>query len=206
MTTIRADLIAAALSASAAVFGDDPDDALAADQRAGGPRRRAIAPACSGLARALGCGLVAAAVPFRVKYNTAKVARYQRRGRFAEAEAAAIAAVQALLSGRPSTLTLSIPAPAPQAVVPEPERTHEAAPGSLDYRRSPLPVSTDAVEGRVLAALAHAPANSCTLASIVNAKESAVCATLRILMHEGAVRADPVPPEGLRAQVWSIAA
>jgi hypothetical protein len=91
---LTADLVARAVIAAAGVYGDDPVRALSFDGKAGGPIRRSITSAASGLVRATGLKPERICGPLRVSLNTLRLARGQRKGRFTDAETAAMRAVE----------------------------------------------------------------------------------------------------------------
>lgn len=71
--------------------------------------------------------------------------------------------------------------------------------------RLPEPVWTTPLRDRILIALQSWPLTTTGLASELDAKELIVAQTLTNMAHEGLVKADPMPPEGRRAQRWRAA-
>lgn len=81
-----------------------------------------------------------------------------------------------------------------------------APPVGVSSARAPMPTPATSLEGRILAFLTEAgSATTPTLATRLDAKEAGVCSALSVMLSEGRVAADPLPPEGLRAQRWRVA-
>lgn len=291
--------MARAVIAAAIVYGDDPVRALSFDGKAGGPIRKSITAAASGLVQVTGLQPERICGPLRVSLNTLRLARGARKGRFVDAEKAAMRAVEfagwrpeaaasvvaavagdrpdgppgVQIDGRtadgevlPPILTAPCPAqdrdpgPGPVAAIVAhesradqdrgpvavtardariavedaelkvkaarlaklraarpPEAPAPAKPqvrpgrimGGMEARVSPTfasPPPTHGLAARILALLSDGSANTQGMATCLDAKESAVCSELRVLLQEGRVTADPVPKEGLRAQRWRLAA
>ncbi len=122
-------------------------------------------------------------------------------------EPGSLARKLAALHNGKSPSAIHPPPPTPLPTSPPAQRAREP-----EFQRpprpplSPAPPIAGSLETRILELLQEGSANTQGMATVLDVKESAVCATLRILLHAGQVVADPVPPEGLRAQRWRLCA
>jgi hypothetical protein len=211
---LTADVIARAIVAAARSYGDDPVVAMTTKT---GTVRRALAPAMYGVREATGWPMRQLARVMRMDGPTMRRARLNGGEKFTRAQAAA---VTALTSGElpappvetPEDRRLAMLAQAvrakPAVVVPTP---HRVAPGPVTayvagpvYRAAPTgkPI---VLRDKIMAQLVDAPSTAPSLAILTGAKELAVSETLRVMEHEGAVLARPVPPEGKRYREWVLA-
>lgn len=228
---VSADVIAWAVVASARVFGDDPIDALSGGARVRGTRR-CLPPAVVGVARATGAQEASLARMLGLPTGTVQGAKAHQKGRYREALAAVIAAVDLVLED--DRAGGGVVAPEPE-VVPEPEpaagltseRIAEdgalalrfgidvAAAGPPDpivarpfkpmpviYRGDPTPAAP--LGARILAALAKAPGTPRGLATVLDAKEELVGREITRLAHEGRIVAGDMPASGRRDQRWKL--
>ena len=108
---------------------------------------------------------------------------------------------EAVQKRRPSTPPAKAEKSAPPTLRPV-----TAKPARTVLRKVPAsPTELEPLRDRILTHLRDAPSTAPSLAILTDAKELAVCETLRVLEHEGLVVAGPVPEHGARHRQWLIA-
>jgi hypothetical protein len=212
---VSADVIAWAVVASARVFGDDPVAALSGGARLRGARR-CLPPAVVGVARATGAQEASLARMLGLPTGTVQGAKAHQKGRYREALAAVIAAVDLVLEDDRAGGGVAEPEPeiAPEAEPPMDEGAAIARacappappapfkPMPVIYRGDPTPSSP--LGARILAALARAPGTPRGLATALDAKEELVGREITRLAHEGMIVAGDMPESGRRDQPWKL--
>lgn len=212
---VSADVVAWAVVASARVFGDDPVAVLSGAERRYGARR-CLPPAVVGLARLTGAQEAALARMVGLPTGTVTAAKANQKGRYREALAAVIAAVDLVLEDDRASGGVVEPEaePAPPAAPPIPlivpvVRVPSPAPTTAPFKPMPViyrgdPTPSAPLRARILAALAKAPGTPRGLATVLDAKEELVGREITCLAHEGAIVAGPMPESGRRDQRWKL--